>query len=204
MKTIAACSTLALGVLGLAPQSVAAQATVPAWREITIYASDASYPQALVRRGVQGVVTIELTPGTRGRQAAATVRDSSRSADLDALALGMARQLDITGADGAASGMVTYRFRKDHTSTIATKTCADLNVDVAYHIATFPERSLRELPVFYESVGKLIYSFQREGASRTFPPADTLFDATLAGCARTPQAGMLDVMRQEAIKLTAP
>jgi TonB family protein len=204
MKTIAACSALALGVLGLAPQSVAAQATVPAWREITIYASDASYPQALVQRGVQGMVTIELTPGTRGRQAAATVRDSSRSADLDALALGMARRLDITGADGAASGMVTYRFRKDHTATIATKTCADLNVDVAYHIATFPERSLRELPVFYESVGKLIYSFQREGASRTFPPADTLFDATLAGCARTPQAGMLDVMRQEALKLTAP
>jgi TonB family protein len=204
MKTIAVCSTLALGVLGLAPQSVAAQATVPAWREITIYASDASYPQALVRRGVQGMVTIELTPGTRGRQAAATVRESSRSADLDALALGMARRLDITGVDGAVSGMVTYRFRKDHTATIATKTCADLNVDVAYHIATFPERSLRELPVFYESVGKLLYSFQREGASRTFPPADTLFDATLAGCARTPQAGMLDVMRQEALKLTAP
>jgi len=204
MKTIAACSTLALGVLGLAPQSVAAQATVPAWRDITIYASDASYPQALVRRGVQGMVTIELTPGTRGRQAAATVRESSRSADLDALALGMARRLDITGVDGAVSGMVTYRFRKDHTATIATKTCADLNVDVAYHIATFPERSLRELPVFYESVGKLIYSFQREGASRTFPPADTLFDATLAGCARTSQAGMLDVMRQEALKLIAP
>jgi len=204
MKTIAACSTLALGVLGLAPQSVAAQATVPAWRDITIYASDASYPQALVRRGVQGMVTIELTPGTRGRQAAATVRESSRSADLDALALGMARRLDVTGVDGAVSGMVTYRFRKDHTATIATKTCADLNVDVAYHIATFPERSLRELPVFYESVGKLIYSFQREGASRTFPPADTLFDATLAGCARTSQAGMLDVMRQEALKLIAP
>jgi hypothetical protein len=204
MKTIAACSTLALGVLGLAPQSVAAQATVPAWREITIYASDASYPQALVRRGVQGMVMIELTPGTRDRKAAAMVRASSRSADLDALALGMARQLDITSVDGAPSGTVTYRFRKDHTGTIATKTCADLNVDVAYHIATFPERSLRELPVFYESVGKLIYSFQREGASRTFPPADTLFEATLAGCARTPQAGMLDVMRQEALKLTAP
>ena len=204
MKTIAACSTLALGVLGLAPQSVAAQATVPAWREITIYASDASYPQALVRRGVQGMVTIELTPGRRGRKAAATVRESSRSADLDALALGMARQLDITSVDGAPSGTVTYRFRKDHTSTIATKTCADLNVDVTYHSATFPERSLRELPVFYESVGKLIYSFQREGERRTFPPADTLFEATLAGCARTPQAGMLDVMRQEALKLIAP
>ncbi|MBB6136237.1 TonB family protein [Massilia aurea] len=204
MKTIAACSTLALGVLGLAPQSVAAQATVPAWREITIYASDASYPQALVRQGVQGMVAIELTPGTRGRKAAATVRASSRSADLDALALGMAKRLDIAGADGAPSGMVTYGFRKDHPSTIATKTCADLNVDVAYHSATFPERSLRELPVFYESVGKLIYSFQREGEHRTFPPADTLFDATLAGCARTPQAGMLDVMRQEALKLIAP
>jgi TonB family protein len=204
MKTIAACSTLARGGLGLAPQSVAAQATVPVWRDITIYASDASYPQALVQRGVQGVVTIELTPGRRGREAAATVRESSRSADLDALALDMARQLDISGADGAASGLITYQFRKDHSATIATKTCADLNVDVAYHIATFPERSLRELPVFYESVGKLIYSFQREGASRTFPPADTLFDATLAGCARTSQAGMLDVMRQEALKLIAP
>jgi len=204
MKTIAACSTLALGVLGLAPQSVAAQATVPAWREITIYASDASYPQALVRRGVQGVVTIELTPGRRGREAAATVRESSRSADLDALALDMARQLDITGADGAPSGLITYQFRKDHSATIATKTCADFNVDAAYQSATFPERSLRGMPVFYESVGKLIYSFHRAGENRAFPPVIAILDATVAGCARTPQAGMLDVMRQEALKLIAP
>lgn len=204
MKTIAACSTLALGVLGLAPQSVAAQATVPAWRDITIYASDASYPQALVQRGIQGVVTIELTPGMRGREATATVRESSRSADLDALALGMAKQLDITGADGAASGLITYQFRKDHSATIATKTCADFNVDAAYQSATFPERSLRGMPVFYESVGKLIYSFHRAGENRAFLPVMAILDATVAGCARTPQAGMLDVMRQEALKLIAP
>jgi len=204
MKTLAACSTLALGMLALAPQSVAAQATVPAWRDIVVYASDASYPQALARRGVQGVVTIELTPGARGRKAVATVRESSRSAELDALALGMARRLDIAGADGAASGLVTYRFRKDHTSTVAIKTCADFNVDAAYQSATFPERSLRELPVFYESIGKLIYAFHREGENRAFPPVDAILDASVAGCARTPQAGMLDVMRQEALKLIAP
>jgi len=204
MKTLAACSTLALGMLALAPQSVAAQATVPAWRDIVVYASDASYPQALARRGVQGVVTIELTPGARGRKAVATVRESSRSADLDALALGMARRLDITGAHGAASGLVTYRFRKDHTSTVATKTCADFNVDAAYQSATFPERSLRELPVFDDSIGKLIYTLHREGANRAFPPVDAILDASVAGCARTPQAGMLDVMRQEALKLIAP
>ncbi|MEW7851109.1 TonB family protein [Massilia aurea] len=204
MKTLAACSTLALGMLALAPQSVAAQATVPAWREIVVYASDASYPQALARRGVQGVVTIELTPGARGRKAVATVRDSSRSADLDALALGMARRLDIVSANGAASGLVTYRFRKDHTSTVATKTCADFNVDAAYQSATFPERSLRELPVFDESIGKLIYTLHREGENRAFPPVDAILDASVAGCARTPQAGMLDVMRQEALKLIAP
>ena len=204
MKTLAACSTLALTMLALAPQSVAAQATVPTWREIVVYASDATYPRALAQRGVQGDVTIELTPGARGRKAAATVRDSSRSADLDALALGMARRLEITATQAAASGLVMFRFRKDHLSSLATKSCADFNVDAAYQSATFPERSLRELPVFYESIGKLVYSFHREGESRAFPPVDAILDAAVAGCARTPQAGMLDVMRQEALKLIAP
>ena len=41
MKALAACSTLALSLLALAPQSAAAQATVPTWREITIFATDA-------------------------------------------------------------------------------------------------------------------------------------------------------------------
>ena len=97
-----------------------------------------------------------------------------------------------------------FRFRKDHLSSLATKSCADFNVDAAYQSATFPERSLRELPVFYESIGKLVYSFHREGESRAFPPVDAILDAAVAGCARTPQAGMLDVMRQEALKLIAP
>jgi len=204
MKTLAACSTLALTMLALAPQSVAAQATVPTWREIVVYASDATYPRALAQRGVQGDVTIELTPGAPGRKAAATVRDSSRSADLDALALGMARRLEIAATQGPASGLVMFRFRKDHLTSLATKSCADFNVDAAYQSATFPERSLRELPVFYESIGKLVYSFHREGESRAFPPVDAILDAAVAGCARTPQAGMLDVMRQEALKLIAP
>lgn len=205
MKTLAACSTLALSVtlslLALAPQSVAAQSTVPIWREIVIYASDAAYPQALAQRGVQGEVSVELTPAARGRKAVATVRDSSRSADLDALALGMARRLDVVGT---GSGLITFRFRKDHSSTLATKSCADFNVDAAWQNATFPERSLRELPVFHEGVGKLVYSLHREGERQAFPPLDTILDATVAGCARTPQAGLLDVMRQEALKLIGP
>lgn len=199
MKTLAAGSTLALALLALAPQSVAAQASLPTWREITVYASDASYPAALARRGVQGDVTVELAPDAKGL---ATVRDSSRSAELDALALAMARRLDITGADGTRNGLVTIRFKKDHTTTIATKSCADFNADAAWQAATFPERGLRELPALSESIGMLVYSLHRNGSARqSFPGVEAIVQATVAACARAPEAGMLDVMRQEALKL---
>ena len=201
MKTLAACSTLALSLLALAPQSVAAQATLPTWREVTVYASDASYPQALAARGVQGDVTVELARDDQGRAAAVLVRDSSRSAELDALALAMARRMDIAGG-GARSGLVTIRFRKDHTTTIATKSCADFNADAAWQTATFPERNLRELPAIAESIGMLVYSLHRNGAARqAFPGVEAIVNATVAACARAPEAGMLDVMRQEALKL---
>lgn len=202
MKALATGSSLALALLALAPQSVAAQATVPTWREITIYASDASYPAALARRGVQGDVTVELAPGAKGRPGAALVRDSSRSAELDALAIAMAKRLDIAAANGAQSGLVTIRFRKDHTTTIATKSCADFNADAAWQTATFPERSLRELPALSESIGMLVYSLHRNGSARqSFPGVEAIVQATVAACARTQDAGMLDVMRQEALKL---
>lgn len=202
MKTLAAASTLALGMLALAPQSVAAQATLPTWREIVIYASDASYPAALARRGIQGAATIELALDESGRTRSATVRESSRSADLDALAMTMARQLGIVAADGARNGLVKLSFRKDNSSTIATKSCADFNVDAAWQTATFPERGLRDLPVISDSIGMLVYSLHRDGAARqAFPEVESILNATVAACARTPDAGMLDVMRQEALKL---
>jgi len=202
MKTLAACSTLALTLLALAPQSVAAQAALPTWREITVYASDASYPAALSQRGVQGEVTLELALDDKGRKGVVTVRDSSRSADLDALALAMARRLDVAAAGSERSGLVTIRFKKDHTTTIATKSCADFNVDAAWQAATFPERSLRDLPALYDSIGVVVYSLHREGSGpRSFPGLNEIVNATVAACARTPDAGMLDVMRQEALKL---
>jgi len=202
MKALATGSSLALLLLALAPQSVAAQATVPTWREITIYASDANYPAALARRGVQGDVTVELAPGAKGRPGAALVRDSSRSAELDALAIAMAKRQDIAAVNGAQSGLVTIRFRKDHTTTIATKSCADFNADAAWQTATFPERSLRELPALSESIGMLVYSLHRNGSARqSFPGVEAIVQATVAACARAQDAGMLDVMRQEALKL---
>lgn len=200
IKTLAASATLAMALLALAPQSVAAQATLPTWREITVYASDASYPAALAQRGVQGDVTLELT--LEGSNRSVAVRDSSRSADLDALALAMARRLDIAAAGDAQSGLVTIRFKKDHGTTIATKSCADFNADAAWQAATFPERRLRELPALADSIGVLVYSLHRDGAARqSFPGVEAITNATVAACARTPDAGMLDVMRQEALKL---
>ncbi|MGF6274092.1 TonB family protein [Massilia sp. UYP11] len=202
IKAVASCPVLALSLLAMAPQSAAAQATLPTWREITIHATDASYPEALARRGVQGNVTIELALDDKGRKRVAAVRESSRSAELDTLALAMARRLDVAANGAHQNGLVIFRFKKDHLSTIATKSCADFNVDAAWQAATFPERSLRELPVTYESIGTLIYSLHRDGAARqSFPPLEPILNATVAACAHTPEAGMLDVMRQEALKL---
>ena len=200
MKTLTACTALTLATLAGASPSVAAQATVPAWRDVVVYAADAAYPAALARRGVQGEAMVELTVDAEARERTATVRTSSRSAELDALAVTMARRMDIAAADGA-SGLVRVRFLKDHSTTVASKTCADFNVDAAYQAATFPERRLREMPAMVESIGMLIYSLHSGGSARSFPAVEPLIDATVAACARTPASGMLDVMRQEALKL---
>lgn len=192
--------SLALGLLG-AQQSVCAQATVPVWRELTLYPADSAYPLELARRGVQGEAVVEVTLGERGRRAS-RVRSSSRSAELDALALQIAERTQVAAsAAGARTGLVKILFRKDHESTIAGKTCADFNVDAAYQAAVFPERDVRSLPVMAESISKLIYSLAREGKGRSFPGMHPVLDATVAACARTPEAGMLDVMRREALKL---
>ena len=201
MKILAAASALTLTLAAGAQQSSAAQATVPAWREVVIYAADASYPAELARRGVQGEATIELTLQGSGRERVATVRESSRSSELDALAIAMAKRMDIVGAADTPSGLVQVRFRKDHATTLAAKSCADFNVDAAYQAATFPDRSVRELPVMNEGVGMLIYSLHRAGTRKSFPAMEAVMDATVAACARMPEAGMLDVMRQEALKL---
>lgn len=202
MKTPAACSTLALALLALSPGSGAAQATVPAWRELVIYAADPSYPLALSRRGVQGEATVEIRMGNDGNRVA-LVRESSRSAELDALAVRMAKRLDLRGGNEATQGLVRFRFRKDSDTTIATKSCADFNVDAAYHAATFQESNPRSMPVMVESIGRLIYSMHRENQDerKVFPPFEPVLDATVAACARTPEKGFVDVMRQEALKL---
>lgn len=198
MKPSAICCALALTCLAGAQQSVAAQATVPMWREVTVYATDGAYPAELAQRGVQGEATVELALGQRDR--AAAVRESSRSAELDALALVMAKRLDIAGAPGT-SGLVRIKFVRDHSTTLATKSCADFNADAAYQTATFPERSLREMPAMVEGVNMLVYSLHSAGQPRTFPAMDAVMNATVAACARAPGSGMLDVMRQETLKL---
>lgn len=194
------CVPLVLALLG-AQQSAAAQATVPVWRELVIYPADGAYPAELARRGVQGEALVEVTLDPQGRRAA-QVRSSSRSAELDTLAARIAARSEAaTPVSGARSGLVKVLFRKDHASTVAAKTCADFNVDAAYQAAVFPERDVRGMPVMVESIGRLIYSLHRDGKGKSFPGMGPVLDATVAACARTPEAGMLDVMRREALKL---
>ena len=189
-----------LALLGAQP-TAAAQATVPVWRELVIYPADGAYPADLARRGVQGEALVEVSLDGQGRRVA-RVRSSSRSAELDTLAARIAERSDAaTPVAGARSGLVKVLFRKDHASTVAGKTCADFNVDAAYQAATFPERDVRGMPVMVESIGKLVYTLHRDAQGKSFPGMGPVLDATVAACARTPEAGMLDVMRREALKL---
>ena len=189
-----------LALLGAQP-TAAAQATVPVWRELVFYPADGAYPADLARRGVQGEALVEGSLDGQGRRVA-RVRSSSRSAELDTLAARIAERSDAaTPVAGARSGLVKVLFRKDHASTVAGKTCADFNVDAAYQAATFPERDVRGMPVMVESIGKLVYTLHRDAQGKSFPGMGPVLDATVAACARTPEAGMLDVMRREALKL---
>lgn len=157
------------------------------------------YPEDAKAKGVQGVVTLAVDVRADGTVAKVDLVESSRSEQLDGAAraaFGTARfepAKDESGAPIDASIKLPVAFYKDSVRTVLKKPCADLNADVAYYRATFPDNEIRQMRVASLTLSMLVLS----NGSREFSLAAAknfaqIFDATVAGCEAAPQENYED------------
>ena len=147
-----------------APAASAAAPAVVRVRAVSIRPADPVYPEALDRRGVQGVVEVLAELGPDGYPTAVSVAKTSRSPELDQAGLAVVRDLQF-GRPGAASApaaaplppvTVPVEFLRDTVAALPKKTCAEFNVDVAYYRATFAEQKIHDMPVLRMTMGLLV------------------------------------------------
>lgn len=190
---VAASNAVAQDARASAPAaaSTASARAIPSTDEVSLHPG-ADYPAELVKAGVQGSVVVLVTIGAEGNPADATIQQTSRSAPLDDAALAYVRsaiRLGSAAHPAPPQVLVPLRFTKDSLRTLADKTCADFAVDATWFRATFPEKTLRDMPVVNMSVGALVLkqpmaSARMMAIARHSNAAEA--DATLAACTAHP------------------
>lgn len=114
--------------------------------------ADKEYPAELAAAGVQGEVLVIVPLTTDGRSDGAILGASSRSTELDRIALELTRAAKFQVKEGPTKGwkvvVVSVEFYKDSVGTVKQKSCADFNADYAYQLATFPDRKVGEMRIF--------------------------------------------------------
>jgi len=111
-----------------------------------IQPGDIYYPVELAKAGVQGEVKLDIELSPEGKLLSAKIVDSSRSDELDKNALSYVNAdlgnwtLPATHPKGeSAHYLLSLVFNRDSVLSINLKTCAELNADLAYFRATYPE-----------------------------------------------------------------
>jgi protein TonB len=188
------------------PASAPAPQAPAVARKIILNAGHPAYPAELAASGVQGSAEVLVELGPEGKPAQASIRASSRSQPLDDAALAFARTLSFKAAEGSARGpfsavVVPVEFAKDSAATLGQKSCGDLNVDLKYFTATFPDKKPDELKTLILATGLLVVSAMAGSSSKEkqmafFRSLKPAIAATLDTCARQPDLKFLDVMKQ--------
>jgi TonB family protein len=160
------------------------------------------YPAGAAARGVQGTVTIRAELSADGAFVNPTIQDSSRSEALDAAALALVPRLKYTltaeGAERPAALVVPIDFRKDSSTSLMAKTCADFNVDATYFKDTFPELPLADMPVFDLMTGILALTVEADRRLTLAPNLQQIKDQVAATCREAPSSLFMDAAMQAA------
>lgn len=166
---------------------------------VTVLAGTPNYPSGAAERGVQGTTVLEAELTDGGSFTAPRVRESSGSPVLDEAASALLLRLRI--APGTAlpvpqpgTVLVPVAFRKDTLASLQSKSCADFNRDAAYFTTAFPQRSLRDMPVFDVATAALVAAVP---VARQVTLARELTDiqrGVIADCADKPQARFLELL----------
>lgn len=120
---------------------------------------DKQYPAELANAGVQGEVLVVVTLTEDGQSDGAALGVSSRSMQLDQIAVDFVKAAKFQVKEAPAKGwkaiVVPVEFYKDSVTTLKLKTCAEFNADLTYQLATFPERKPGETRLFDMLTGVL-------------------------------------------------
>ena len=123
-----------------------------------------SYPAELAATGAQGTVKTHSKIGADGRLLDAQVETSSKSAQLDELAIGYANKLRIkppSDSKGAQEARLQVTFARDTVQTILGKTCAEFNTDLAFARGLDPAASAASLRGYRLASGLVMFAKQR-------------------------------------------
>ncbi len=121
--------------------------------------SDKQYPAELAAAGVQGEVLVVVPLTEDGKSDGAIFGATSRSEQLDKLALDYMKaakfQIKVAQTKGWKAVVVRVEFYKDSVTTLNLKTCSDFNADLVYQRLTFPEQKPEEMRIFKMLTGVL-------------------------------------------------
>lgn len=182
------------------PLSTNAKATVANSSKLPhqlVYPGDLFYPDALAKTGAQGEVRLEIRLSKEGRATAARVITSSKSVELDKQAISLVNTGNYKLPDNGLKyfeGLYTLNiiFIRDSVLTINSKTCADLNTDVAYFRSVRPGESTKNLGAFELVAGIFtVQLMKNQGSTGTLKFVKAIADIegdTIGACAKKPRA----------------
>lgn len=169
-------------------------------RPLSITPSNPIYPESLYSQGVQGTVDILVHVGPDGAPSDVSVQQTSRSAELDAIALKLVKGLKFGAADGGKTQalppiVVPVEFSRDTATKLSEKTCRDLNIDVEYQKRTFPEAVPQDLSIIKLTVGMVFLTNSRQLGGDQLVNASRKTSAAakdiIAVCSANPDANFL-------------
>lgn len=155
-----------------------------------------NYTDADKASGAHGEVAIRLLVHADGSVSNAEVAETSHSANLDAAALAaaMTARFQAGRIDGKPTDMrtaIVFEFAKDSMVDLPTKTCADLNADVAFYKQAFPDAPLNKMRIALLSSGTVMFARSNGDVRSQFSKEiierrREAFERTVAWCAQNP------------------
>lgn len=156
--------------------------------------TDKRYPAALAAAGVQGEVLVIVPLTDDGKSNGASLGATSRSEELDTIAVDLVKAASFRLPDAPAQGwkaiVVPVQFYKDSVTSLQTKTCADFNVDYDYQLTKFPERKPEDMRVF-EMLTGILYIKSVKSTAQALDLAKRTAAArqpTIDGCRKNPES----------------
>lgn len=166
---------------------------------LVVTARSPLYPDGVAAQGQQGVVVLLLDLAADGHVTGASVHTSSRSPALDEAARQRALTMRFAGKGAPpARASLKVDFRRDTIDTIQVKTCAELDTDIAWQHAAFPERPATDVIALRLAVNMVMLNtvnfMHGEERGRVTRALQVALEATVKGCAERPDHRMKDVL----------